>query len=274
MSGVSVVMTTYNEEEFIADAIDSILEQTCQEFEIVIVDDGSRDATCDIVADYENEDDRIRLLEREHMGRSAALNCAIDAARYGYFAVVDPDDLSLPHRLETQRAYLDAHPEVAIVGSAYEAINEIRDESYTRYYPTSDEEIRRAMAKFVPIPHSSMMARKAAVVAAEGYDESREVIVDLDLYIRVARTHELANIDEPLIRRHIHTTSNFHALFSDKERQLSLVRLNLKAVRELSLPPHYYLYPPAHLLYWQLPDGVKRSVRRLFSSLSEESTNA
>ena len=271
MSGVSVVMTTYNEEAFIADAIDSILEQTCQEFEVVVVDDGSEDATCDIVSTY--EDDRIRLLEREHMGRSAALNCAIDAARYDYFAVVDPDDLSLPHRLETQRAYLDAHPDVAIVGSAYEAINEIRDESYTRYYPTSDEEIRRAMAKFVPIPHSSMMARKAAVVAAGGYDESREVIVDLDLYIRVARTHELANIDEPLIRRHIRTTSNFHTLFSDKERQLSLVRLNLKAVRELSLPPHYYLYPPAHLLYWQFPDGVKRPVRRLFSSLSEESTN-
>lgn len=274
MSGVSVVITTYNEEEFIADAIDSILDQTYQEFEIVVVDDGSRDATCDIVADYEDEDDRIRLLERDHMGRSAALNCAIDAARYRYVAVVDPDDLSYSHRLETQRTYLDAHPEVAIVGSAYEAVNEVRDESYTRYYPTSDEAIRKAMAKFVPIPHSSMMARKVAIVEAGGYDESREVIVDLDLYIRVARAHKLANVDEPLIQRHVRTDSNFHTLFSDRERQLALIRLNLKAVRELSLPPHYYLYPPAHLLYWQLPDGVKRSVRRLFSGLSEEPTTS
>lgn len=272
MSGVSVIITTYNEEDFIADAIDSILGQTCQEFEVVIVDDSSEDATCEIITNY--EDDRIRLLEREHMGRSAALNCAIDAAQHEYVAVVDPDDLSLPHRLETQRAYLDTHPKVGIVGSAYEVIDEIREERYTRHYPTTDAAIRRAMAKFIPIPHSSMMACKAAIIEAGGYDESREVIVDLDLYIRVAKTRELANVGEVLIRRYVRSSSNFHSMFSDRQRRLELVRLNLRAVREFPLPFYYYLYPPAHLLYWKLPDNVKQSVRRQFFGLSEEDTPA
>lgn len=269
MTAVSVVITTYNEAEFIGAAIDSMLRQTIEDFELVIVDDGSTDATREIVREY--DDPRIRLIPKEHLGRSAALNCAIRHAEHEYIAIVDPDDLSTPRRLAVQREFLDANPAVGIVGSAYEAVNEIRGESYTREYPTSDDEIRRAMAKFIPIPHSSVMARKDALVAAGLYDETREVIVDLDLYIRVASEYELANVEEPLIRRQIRSDSNFHSLFSDRKRQLSLLRLNVRAIRELSLPPYYYAYPFAHLVYWQLPDGLKRTIRRRASGLAERS---
>lgn len=269
MTAVSVVITTYNEAEFIAEAIDSMLDQTIEDFELVIVDDGSTDATPDIVRGY--DDPRIRLFPEDRLGRSAALNRAIRRAGGEYVAVVDPDDRSKPHRLEVQREYLDAHPAVGIVGSAYEAEHAIRNESYTRRYPTSDAAIRRAMAKFVPIPHSSMMARREALLAAGLYDETREVIVDLDLYIRVADEYDLANVEEPLIRRRIRPDSNFHSLFSDRKRRLALLRLNARAIRELSLPSYCYAYPLAHLAYWQLPDGLKRTVRRRFSELAEHS---
>lgn len=269
MTAVSVVITTYNEAEFIGEAIDSILQQTIPDLELVIVDDGSTDATCKIVRKY--DDPRIRLITNGHLGRSTALNCAIRHTDNEYIAIVDPDDISKPHRLEVQRDYLDAHPSVGIVGSGYETVNEIRNESYTRYYPTSDNDIRRSMAKFIPIPHSSVMARKDALLAAGLYDESRDVIVDLDLYLRVTDEYKLANIREPLIRRQIRDDSSFHSMFSDRKRHFNLLQLNLRAIRKFSLPFYYYIYPFAHLVYWQLPNGTKRTIRRHFSGLAERS---
>lgn len=115
------------------------------------------------------------------MGRSTALNCALRHAEAEYVAIVDPDDPSKPHRLETQYEFLEAHPDVGIVGSAYRCTNHIRNEQYVRRYPSSHEEIVAALSKYVPIAHSSVMARKAALQDVGGYNEEIDAIVDLDL---------------------------------------------------------------------------------------------
>ncbi|WP_177209257.1 glycosyltransferase family 2 protein [Natronobacterium haloterrestre] len=266
-----MVITTYNEEAFIREALESMLKQTLSDFEIVIVDDGSEDSTKEILAEYEDSE-RIRIFYSKHIGRSGALNTAIDEARGEYIAVVDPDDLSEENRLEVQAAYLDDHPDVGIVGSAYVAKNEIRSESYIREYPTDDAAIRRAMAKYIPIPHSSIMARRKALIQAGLYDGTRRAIVDLDLMIRVAVDWKVANLPEPLITRSIRKESSFHSMFSSTSRHFKLFGLHLKAVRLLELPRHYYLYALGHLLYHFFPKSVKKQVRRLFADFTESET--
>lgn len=265
---VTVVITTYNEEDYIEDALDSLLKQTYSNFEVVIIDDGSEDRTKEILAEYEDIKN-IKIIYLEHVGRSSALNTAINEARGEYIAIVDPDDISKEKRLEMQARYLDQHPDVGIVGSAYIAQNEMRSESYVREYPTDDTDIRHAMAKYIPIAHSSMMARRKALIEAGLYDGTRHAIVDLDLMIRVAQSYKVANLSKPLITRSIREDSSFNSMFSSTRRHLQLCKLHLKAVRILGLPRYYYTYSVAHFLYHYFPDSVKKKMRRLFSDFSE-----
>jgi len=264
---VSVVVTTYNEAEYIETALDSLLAQTLSDVEIVVVDDGSTDDTVERVRAYDA--DAIRLIERDHLGRSAALNCGVRQANADYVAIVDPDDPSRPDRLEVQYRFLESHPTVGAVGSAYEAVDRIRGERYVRHYPTDHEEIVAAMAKYIPIAHSSMMARTDAIEAAGYYDEDADAIVDLDLLLRIGQRYRLANVDEPLIRREIRPDSSFHSMYTPLARRWRLCRLNMAAVEAYSLPWHYRVYPPLHLLYSLLPARVKRPIRRRFSAIRE-----
>lgn len=264
---VSVVITTYNEAEYIESALDSLLAQTLEDVEIVVVDDGSEDDTVERVRAYDAES--IRLLERAHVGRSAALNCGIRHADADYVAIVDPDDPSRPDRLEVQYRFLESRPEVGAVGSAYEAVDRIRGERYVRHYPTEHEEIVAAMAKYIPIAHSSMMARTDAIEAAGYYDESADAIVDLDLLLRIGQHYRLANLEEPLIRREIRPDSSFHSMYTPLKRRLRLLSLNMAAVDAFALPWYYRAYPPLHLLYSVLPARLKRPIRRRFSAIRE-----
>ena len=113
---ISVVMPAYNAENYIREAIDSILAQTFRDFEFLIIDDGSTDHTVEIIRSY--SDSRIRLYQNErNMGVAATLNRGLDLARGEYIARMDADDISLPERFAKQAAYMDAHPDVAVCGS-------------------------------------------------------------------------------------------------------------------------------------------------------------
>ena len=118
MPAVSVVMPVYNGEKYVAEAIESILAQTFTDFEFIIVDDGSRDRSPEIISDYERRDDRIRFLAFEqNKGRAAAKNLGIEAATGQYIAGMDSDDVSLPQRLEKQVDFLRANPDIGVVGA-------------------------------------------------------------------------------------------------------------------------------------------------------------
>ena len=112
---ISVIMTARNAEAFIADAVDSLLSQTDSYFEVIVVDDGSSDGTAVVLAHY--ADPRLSVTTLPPVGRVPALLHAVSLARGEFFAQLDADDISLPNRLAVQRAYLEAHPEVALVGS-------------------------------------------------------------------------------------------------------------------------------------------------------------
>jgi len=113
---ISVVMSVYNGEKYLREAIDSILSQTFHDFEFIIIDDGSNDGSAEVVRSY--TDSRIRFVQQENRGLAAALNRGVLLARSGLIARMDQDDISMPDRFEKQYEYLQKHKEVVALGAA------------------------------------------------------------------------------------------------------------------------------------------------------------
>ena len=266
---VTVLITAYNESEYIEEAVRSVLAQTYDHLEAVVINDGSTDETGNVLR-RRFDDGRLRVVNQERKGRVRSLNHGLDVAKGAFVAVLDADDRCRPDRIARQVDYLSAHEAVGVVGTYYHRKDGIREEEYVRKYPTRDRSIRRAMAKYIPISHSCAMYRTRAVLDIGGYNEDLADHEDLDLWIRVAQNWELANIPEPLVVRHIRNDSYWHRNYDAHARNMHLARLNAKAVRDLSLPFSYYAFPMARLVYPWLPDAVKRVVRRFGSGIEEQ----
>ena len=114
---VSVVMTVFNTQAYVGEAVESVLAQTFSDFELIIIDDGSTDRSTAMLNEYAKRDQRIRLTSRANTGIVAAANEGIGLARGRYLARMDSDDVCLPHRFETQVRYLNAHSDCVLLGS-------------------------------------------------------------------------------------------------------------------------------------------------------------
>lgn len=267
---VSLIMAAFNEEESIKGAIESVLNQKYTKFDLIVINDGSEDKTKEIIESMYEEDCKVRLINQRNRGLAYSLNKAIKVSKSEFIARLDADDRCLPGRFEKQVSFLRQNEKVGVVGSDYLRIDDIRDKNHIRGYPKKDKKIRRAMSKYIPIAHSSVMFRRRAVVEVGGYNESLSDHEDLDLWIRVAKNWKLANIPEPLIVRHIRSDSYWHRNFSRHARNVHLAKLNARAVKELSLPFYYYVFPLARLAYSWLPIRLKRTVRHLLSDIEEQ----
>lgn len=265
---VSVLITAHNEEENIEGAVRSVLGQSYPNLEVIAISDGSEDTTVDMLEQFTHED--LRIYDQDKRGRVESLNRGVDLAAGAFIAILDADDRSLPGRIEKQARFLDEHQTVGVVGSSYVRRDMVRGERYIRNFPTHDREIRKAMAKCVPIAHSSAMIRKSSICDVNGYAESDYGLEDMDLWIRIARDWRLANIPEPLILRNIRQDSHWRSVTNRHLRNARLARLTARAVHELSLPFYYYVFPLARLAYSGLPVPLKRVTRRLLSSIEEQ----
>jgi glycosyltransferase involved in cell wall biosynthesis len=201
---VTVVMSVFNGDEFLSETMDSVLNQTFRDFEFVIVDDGSTDATPDILSKYALRDSRIRVLREGKKGRSAALNLGISLANGKYVANIDADDLAMPGRLEEQVAFMEGNPEVGVLGSAYEVITDSGDVIDIIGHPLNDSEIGSVIFRYNPICHSSVILRKDIVLALGGYRSIFEPSEDYDLWLRMSERSRLANLHNVLVRYRVH----------------------------------------------------------------------
>lgn len=194
---ISVVMSVYNGAAYLEAAINSILEQTYTNFELIVINDASTDKTSEILEKF--DDCRVRVITNsENLGLTKSLNLGINAARGKYIARMDADDLSLPHRLEVQRQFLKDHPDYALVGSSYyqiDAQGQIR--SLIRVL-TGDEELRAGLRQQNWFGHGSVMMRKEAWEKLGGYDERFKYAQDYDLWLRLSENFKIANLEEPL----------------------------------------------------------------------------
>jgi len=202
---VSVVMSVFNGGEFLQSAIDSVLEQTFGDFEFIIFDDGSWDGSSNVLARAAARDQRIVLERLEHKGLTHALNRGLRDAQGEFIARMDADDISLPDRLEKQVRFLRSHRDIALVGSAFDLIDENSRSLKIIQYPLAPEDIEPELAQRCVICHPSIMARLEIMRELGGYRPQYLNGEDYDLWLRLIERHRLANLPDVLLRHRQHT---------------------------------------------------------------------
>lgn len=197
---LSVLMCVYNGDQFIEEAVQSILVQTYSSFEFIIVNDGSTDRSAEILSSF--GDPRMKIINNEvNRGLIRSLNIGLDAARGELIARMDADDISDPRRFEKQVAFFDNNSDVGVCGTWLKIIGE--DDLYT--FPVSHDEIKVALLEYNPIAHPSVMFRtKVLKLSGSYYDIQFPGAEDYELWTRAIFTTRFANIGETLLlyRKH------------------------------------------------------------------------
>jgi len=199
---ISVVMSAYNSEDYVGEAIDSILNQSFGDFEFVIINDGSTDRTPDILSEYQKTDHRIKVVNQENLGLTRSLNRGVKLAAGEYIARQDADDISEPNRLQKQLSFMEAHLNVAVVGCLSYVFN---DDGIVRAgeapkFRLSNAGIKRYLAKKNLFTHGSAMIRKSALAQTGLYREFFRHAQDYDLWLRLSEHSDLAILPEHLYR--------------------------------------------------------------------------
>lgn len=204
MPRISVVMAVYNTERFIAESVESVLKQTFEDFEFIIVDDASSDKTQEIIRSY--DDTRIRLLaNRENLGQTISLNMGLGHAQGEFIARQDGDDVSLLDRFERQLRFLDANPDVILLGTGAHIIDEQGRSLGSSIVEQSDLSIKWRILFENSFCHPSLMWRRDPVGNdVGGYDPQYPYGQDYDFVCRVAERLMVANLSELLVRYRRH----------------------------------------------------------------------
>ncbi|MCX6545098.1 MAG: glycosyltransferase [Acidobacteria bacterium] len=203
---VSVLMTVHNGAPYIREAIDSIVKQTFEDWELIIVENGSTDDSPAIVASYTDPRIRTTWLTKD-AGRTAALRLAFDLVRGTYIAVLDADDRSHAARLARQVALLDEQPDVVLVGTWAHHIDEVGHFVDRWTVPTEPKALYEWFGWGNPIVHSSAMYRAAVASAVGGYPMECPYAQDLALWLRILRHGRVAVIGEYLCDRRVSSAS-------------------------------------------------------------------
>jgi glycosyltransferase involved in cell wall biosynthesis len=221
---ISVIMAVHNGERYVREAVDSILTQTLSDLELVIVNDGSSDATAAILATY--TDPRVRVFDNQrNVGPAAARSKAIRAARAEYIAIQDADDVALPMRLEKQICLLEKTRSVGLVGSHAITIDEQGNQQGLMAYPPADDrDIKWDLLFHNPFIHSSVVFRRSILELTGLYTDDpnicRGFVEDYELVSRVNRVAESANIPEPLEKYRLNPIGASARTAAEQQRQV------------------------------------------------------
>jgi len=234
MPTISVIIPTYNHGSVVGEAIQSVLEQTLSDYEIIVVDDGSTDNTREVVRSF--SDKRIRYVYQENRGRSSARNHAISLAQGKYVAFLDSDDLFLPTKLEKQVACMEKNPNVLLSHTSYirvnaggEYIEEVESGTFSgKVYP----EIIRGC----PIATPTVMVQRNALGANMRFEESVRIGEDIILWSQLAKRTKLLGITESLTKVRMHGNN---AAFDSKLQIIGLTNIIEYLVKRESHLPFY-----------------------------------
>jgi glycosyltransferase involved in cell wall biosynthesis len=228
---LSVLMPVFNGERYLRESIESILNQSRRDFEFIIIDDGSTDASAEIIASY-NDPRIVNETFRDNRGLIAALNRGLQIARGLYVARHDADDVALPQRLQTQVQFLDTHSDLVLIGSAYTEIDEAGQPGKRVHLPEDFLSLCWHSVFQNPFVHSTVMFRRASVLEIGSYACGPEAthVEDYELWLRLiwARNGAL-NIKEPLVRWRLNSQSVSRTFASQQSENFQqIVRANLR----------------------------------------------
>lgn len=225
---VTVLMPVRDGGRFLEPAVESILAQTLEDLELLVVDDGSTDGTPEVLSRV--HDPRLRVLRRPAEGMAAALNVGLRSTQSPYVARMDADDLCEPTRLERQVAFLDRHPEVVVVGSRYRSMDVDGRPGRVTALMVHDVDLRRDLhLGYSPFAHGAVTMRRDRVLAVGGYDGTWWPAEDHDLWRRL--DGRFANLPDVLYHYREHSSTS--SLTSQAARGSELTEL----VRAAGPPP-------------------------------------
>ncbi len=197
MPKASIILPVYNGEKHLPRAVESVLRQRFRDWELIIVDDGSKDRSGEIAEDFARKDPRIKVLHQQNSGIQKALNAGLARARGGYIARIDDDDEWLETgKLQVQIDFLDTHKNHVLVGTGAIVKDESGRELFRYLPPAEDSAIRNRMLMRNCFIHSSVLFRSAPIRELGGYPESRETlhVEDYDLWLRLGTGGKMANL--------------------------------------------------------------------------------
>lgn len=198
MPKISVILPVYNGQKYLRPAIESILNQTYTDFELIVLNDGSTDNSLEIIKSY--IDPRIIIVDQKNIGSPATLNVGLKLAKGEYIARQDHDDVARKNRFIIQSKFLDDNPDVAVVGSWASIIGFDETVIGMHKHPFKEEEIRFFLNFNNPFVHSSLMFRREIFATVGGYstDPARQPPDDFELLARISKVSKLRNIPEIL----------------------------------------------------------------------------
>lgn len=265
---VSIIMGTYNCANTLADAIDSILAQTYSHWELILCDDGSSDNTLQLAMDYQRiYPEQIKLLQNStNLGLNKTLNRCLEHAAGEYIARMDGDDLSLPERLEQEIAFLESHPEYAIVSCPMIYFDEHGDWGAGTSIPfPQDSDFVRG----TPFCHAPCMVRAEAFRAVKGYSEDPRTLRAEDYYLwfcMYAAGYRGANLPEPLYKMRDDENAYKRRKF---RYALNEAYVRFSGYRMLKLPLRSYLYTLRPILVNLLPKPIYQFLHHKKRKLSQ-----
>jgi len=219
MARISVIMPVYNGEKYLKEAIDSILHQTFDDFELIVINDCSSDSTEEIIQSY--DDCRIRYIKNEkNSGVAATLNRGLDIAEGEYIARMDADDISLPQRFEKQAEFLDQNPDVAVCGAEVELFGDVENSDTYTVFGKDETKINLLFSSC--LCHPAVMMR-SSVMKNYRYDKTYDKFEDYEMWTRVMLKHNIDNVHGVLFKYRIHksqVTQNYTEELMERYRAI------------------------------------------------------
>ena len=225
---ISVIMPVRDGARWLREAITSVQNQTLSNFELIIVDDGSVDDSAHIIGDSEKGDSRIRAIRQQRLGLVPALNRGLAESRGLLIARLDADDRALPQRLKRQSEYLKSYPDIGLLGTWADKIDEQGSLKGSLQPPTRPNDLALLLARMNPFLHSSIMVRKTVMQNVGFYRPAFEGAEDYDLWMRISEVTKIANLPERMLQYRLHSVSVTH---SARVRQLFSARLAQRAAQ-------------------------------------------
>lgn len=247
---ISVLMSVYNAEKYLSASIDSILNQTYEDFEFIIINDCSSDHSMQILRSYQSKDRRIVILDNaQNIGLTKSLNKGLTIARGEYIARMDADDISAQDRFEKQVAFLDANPDYSFVSCIGRYIDEDGKQEQLRLFPETNEEIYAMMHKVDCVMHPGVMFRREDISQIGNYCEDFRVVQDYDLWFRgMAAGYKFYNIQEPLVL--FRRNDSYNTRKSKSYRMVDYqVRKKGYRINKMPMYKRIYLVVPLALAY-------------------------
>jgi len=241
---ISVIMSVYNGQLFLKEAVESILAQSFTDFEFIIIDDGSTDKSPSILRSYADMDERIRLVRHPNRGLTKALNEGLQMARGEFIARMDGDDIALPQRFEKQINYLRDSPDCAAVSGNVMFID---SEGATLCISTQEIEhncIEKELfdGRGLALVHPAAMFRREAMIKVGGYQERYNKCEDLDIYLRLAEIGLLANLPDIILkfRRQANSVTALADEATGNMRKAEIIR---NAMQRRDMNPESFQFP-------------------------------